>query len=163
MSPRPAAALLAIAAFILAGAGPPAAPPAAASISYQLGPCFSACAGYRFTVNADGTGLFEGESGTALRGRHPFRITPAQFRIFAAALAPIRPPRGDVSYDDPAHCRGLITDEMTAEVTWRPARGRPQRLLFYYGCEDPRNAAVIVRLREAPGLLPIRAFILGHR
>jgi Domain of unknown function (DUF6438) len=159
MSLRPAAALLAFAAFALLGA----APPATASISYQLGPCFGSCAGYRFTVNADGTGLFEGESGTALRGRHPFRITPAQFRVFAAALAPIRPVRGDVSYDDPAHCRGLITDEMTAVVTWQPARGRPQRLLFYYGCEDPRNAAVIVRLREAPGLLPIRAFILGHR
>jgi len=157
-------AIIAIAALLaLPAAATPAPPAGVRSISYQLGPCFGSCAGYRFTVNADGSGLFEGESGTALRGRHPFRITPAQFRAFAAFLAPIRPARGDASYDDPAHCGRLITDQATAVVTWRPVGGRPQQLLFYYGCVDPRNARVTERLGRAPGLLPIRDFIRPGR
>jgi hypothetical protein len=138
-------------------------PPAdgrAASISYETGPCFGACPVYRVTVNADGTGTFEGRRFTAVTGERRFALTPGQFRAFAAQLAPIRPASGDLRYSGPPLCRSMATDLPSAEVTWRSGAGE-QRLYFYYGCDMQRNRALAERLTAAPGLLPI-GDLIGH-
>jgi len=123
------------------------------SISYETGPCFGACPVYRVTVSADGTGQFEGRDFTAVRGERSFRITPAQYRAFAAHLAPLRPARGSRRYSGEA-CRIMATDLPSAQVTWSGA-GVDQQLYFYFGCDMDRNQAIAERLRAAPRLLPI--------
>jgi len=127
------------------------------SISYETGPCFGACPVYRVTVNADGTGRFEGRNFTAARGERAFRITPAQYRAFAAQLAPLRPARGSRRYSGDA-CRIMATDLPSAQVTWAGAGG-DQQLFFYFGCDMDRNQAIAERLRAAPRLLPITGLI----
>jgi hypothetical protein len=144
-------------------AGCATAPPAEAagrqvrSISYETGPCFGACPVYRVTVSADGTGRFEGRNFTTVRGEREFRVTPAQYRAFAAQLAPLRPARGSRRYSGEA-CRSMATDLPSAEVTWSAAGG-DQKLYFYFGCDMDRNRALAERLRAAPGLLPIAELI----
>lgn len=127
------------------------------SISYETGPCFGACPVYRFTVRADGSGTFEGRRFTAVEGVRGFRATPAQFRAFAAHLAPIRPGRGSVRYAGEA-CRLTATDLPSAEVTWQ-GRSATQSLYFYFGCDMETNRAIAQRLRAAPALLPIADLI----
>jgi Domain of unknown function (DUF6438) len=133
--------------------------PGVESISYQVGPCFGACAGFRFTVSADGRGTFEGEGGTALRGRHAFRVTRAQYQAFARHLAPVRPARGNEAFAGPGQCRGIRSDQRNVVVTWRPARGPTQELNYYTGCVGPRIPGIDRRLSAAPGLLPLARFI----
>src|SRR5690349_3828500 len=64
------------------------------TISYQTTACFGTCPVYTLTVRSDGTATFEGARYTAVRGRRDFRVTPRQYRAFAAWLAPVRPARG---------------------------------------------------------------------
>lgn len=92
------------------------------SISYETGPCFGACPVYRVSVSADGSGRFEGRNFTAVRGERTFRLTPAQYRAFAAQLAPLRPARGSRRYSGDA-CRIMATDLPSAEVTWSGGGG----------------------------------------
>lgn len=129
----------------------------APSISYETGPCFGACPVYRVTVNADGTGRFEGRDFTAVRGERAFRITPAQYRAFSAQLEPLRPARGSRRYAGDA-CRIMATDLPSAQVTWSGPGGE-QQLYFYFGCDMDRNQAIAERLRAAPRLLPIAGLI----
>ena len=137
------------------------ATPAAAqltSISYETTPCFGFCPIYRVTVNADGSGLFEGRQHSAFQGQRRFRIPRAQFRAFVARLAPARPLRGDISYDDATRCQGAgrpPTDHPSIIVTWTERR-REQTLRFYTGC---RNERVRRALDGARGLLPIERLI----
>lgn len=131
------------------------------TISFETGPCFGACPVYRVTVNSDGSGTFEGRRFTAVTGTRPFRATPAQYRAFAAHLAPLRPASGTVRYSGDA-CRSMATDLPSAEVTWRSPRGE-QILYFYYGCDMARNRAIAERLTAAPALLPIGDFIRPGR
>ena len=131
------------------------------SISYETGPCFGACPVYRVTVHADGRGTFEGRRFTAVEGERSFRASPAQFRAFAAQLAPIRPAQGSVRYAG-ENCAMMATDMPSAEVRWRSATGE-QSLYFYFGCDMERNQALAARLRAAPGLLPIADLIGGHQ
>ena len=64
------------------------------------------------TVTADGSGLFEGRRHSAFQGQRRFRITPAQFRAFAARLAP--------------RARRAATSPMTAaQVAREPDRPPP--------------------------------------
>jgi hypothetical protein len=152
-----------LAALVIGLAGCAATPQAEAadrrprSISYETGPCFGACPVYRVTVSADGAGRFEGRNFTAVRGERSFRITPAQFRAFAAQLAPLRPARGSRRYSGDA-CRVMATDLPSTEVTWS-AGGGEQQLYFYFGCDMDRNRAIAERLRAAPRLLPIADLI----
>ena len=148
-------------ALALAAAAPPAASPR--GISYETGPCFGACPVYRVTVNADGTGLFEGRRFTAVTGARRFRLTAAQYRAFAARLAPLRPARGSVRYATGPLCGPVITDLPSVEVTWSGARGGPQSLYYYYGCDPRRHRDMAARLRAAPGLLPIGDYISPRR
>lgn len=147
-----AAATLAGCATTAGGAGP-----AGESISYETGPCFGACPVYKVAVSPDGTGSFEGRRFTAVTGTHAFRLTPAQYRAFAAQLAPVRPARGTVRYAGEA-CRMMATDLPSAEIVWNGTGGE-RRLYFYFGCDMERNRALAERLRAAPGLLPIAELI----
>ena len=128
------------------------------SISYETGPCFGACPVYRVTVSPDGTGTFEGRRFTAVTGERSFRITPDQYRAFAAQLAPLRPAEGSVRMSGEA-CRQMATDLPSAEVTWFSPIGNSKSYYFYYGCDMDRNRAIADRLTEAPRLLPIHGFI----
>lgn len=131
------------------------------SISYETGPCFGACAVFRVTVNADGTGLFEGRRFTAVTGERRFPVTPAQFGAFAARLAPDRPAEGERRYAGPPLCRQMATDQDSVEIIWRGAG--EQRLYVYYGCDMERNRPMFDRLRAAPALLSIGDFIRAAR
>ena len=128
------------------------------SISYETGRCFGACPVYRVTVNADGSGVFEGRRFTSVEGERAFTLTADQFRAFAAQLAPVRPASGTVSYD-PAHCTQVATDLPGVNIEWRDAGAAPQQLYFYYGCDMEKNRAMAQRLERAPELLPIGSFI----
>lgn len=138
---------------------PLAASPAAAqgqSITYETGPCFGFCPVYRVTVNADGTGIYEGLRHVSVRGQRRFRLTPAQHRAFVRHLEPARPARGEVRYRDGALCGPMVTDMPSVDVAWRRGRAR-QTLHFYYGCR--RQRALAERLQRAPALLPIGPWI----
>ena len=130
------------------------------SISYETGRCFGACPVYRVTVNADGTGVFEGRRFTSVEGERAFTLTPDQFRAFAAQLAPVRPATGSVRYD-PASCETVATDLPGVDIEWRDTGAAPQQLYFYYGCDMEKNRAIAERLQAAPKLLPIAEFILA--
>ena len=132
------------------------------SITYRTGPCMGGCPIYNVTVRSDGSATFEGVNFTMVRGRRDFRVTPAQYRAFAAWLAPIRPARGSIDYTQPGMCRSMATDLPSATVTWTSGR-REQRLHYYYGCDMERRRALAQRLSAAPARLPIGDFIGGNR
>jgi hypothetical protein len=150
-------AALAIAVPATARSVHPAAPE---SITYRTGPCMGGCPIYTVTVRSDGTGTFEGVNFTTVRGTRNFRVTPREYRAFAAWLAPIRPVRGSLDYNSSQLCRTMATDMPSAGVTWRSRRGE-QRLNYYYGCDMQRYGALSRRLSRAPDRLPIGDFI-GH-
>lgn len=131
------------------------------SLTYETGPCFGACPVYRVTVNADGTGLFEGRRFTATSGAQRFRLTRRQYRAFLAYLAPVRPAHGEVRYQGRDMCPHMITDMPSASVVWHERRAE-QTLYYYFGCDRERNRALAERLRQAPSLLPIGDYI-GRR
>jgi hypothetical protein len=126
------------------------------SISYEAGPCFGTCPVFRVTVNTDGTGLFEGRRFTAVTGERRFSATRAQFRAFAARLAPDRPAEGERRYGGES-CRQMATDQDSVQIVWSGAA--EQRLNVYFGCDMERNRAMFDRLRAAPRALPVGDFI----
>jgi hypothetical protein len=128
-------------------------------ISYETGPCFGACPVYAVTVNADGTGQFEGKRFTAVSGLRSFRVTPDQYRAFADRLAPLRPKSGSVRYSGAPLCRAMATDLPSVDVKWRVRSGGGQELYFNYGCDIEARRAIADRLGSAPDLLPIESFI----
>ena len=128
------------------------------AISYETGPCFGACPVYKVTVRPDGSGTFEGRRFTTVTGERSFRLTPEQYRAFAAQLAPLRPQQGSVRMAG-ENCRQTATDLPSAEVIWFSQIGNSQSYYFYFGCDMERNRAIAERLRAAPALLPIREMI----
>jgi len=128
------------------------------AISYETGPCFGACPVYKVTVSPDGTGTFEGRRFTTVTGERRFTLTPAEYRAFAAEVAPLRPREGSVRLSG-ENCRQMATDLPSAEVTWFSPIGNSQSYYFYYGCDMEANRAIAERLRRAPTLLPIREMI----
>lgn len=128
------------------------------AITYETGPCFGACPVFSVRVGADGNGVFEGRRHTAVVGERSFRITPDQYRAFADHLAPLRPASGSVRLAGEA-CRQTATDLPSAEVNWYSQIGSSQGFYFYFGCDMEKNEAIARRLRAAPGLLPIGAWI----
>jgi hypothetical protein len=148
---------------LCASATVPALGAAPASISYETGACFGACPVYTVTVRADGSGRFEGRRFTAVAGARTFRITPGRYRAFAAWLAPLRPRSGTMRYDGPPLCGRMATDLPSADVKWRLRDGSERELYYYYGCDMDGKRAMAERLRKAPGLLPIAAFIRAGR
>jgi len=128
------------------------------AISYETGPCFGACPDFKVTVTPDGAGTFMGRRHTAVTGERSFRITPAQYRAFAAELAPLRPREGSVRLAG-ENCTRTATDLPSAEVVWFSQIGNSQSFYFYYGCDMEKNQAIGERLRRAPALLPIQEMI----
>ncbi len=131
-----------------------------AAITYQTTPCFGFCPTYRVTIHADGTGTFVGEGHTAVNGKQPFSVTPAQYAEFARRLAPLRPASGEVRYDH-GTCEVIATDMQTIVVGWTGEDGVSQSLSYDLGCEREKNRAMIERLRSAPDALLIEHLI--HR
>ena len=127
------------------------------TITYETGPCFGACPVYRLTVLSTGTGTFEGRRNTAVTGLRSFRVTPEQYRAFERQLAAARPSSGSARYVGDA-CQNQATDLPSVQVGWHSRLGH-QQLDFSYGCDMDRNRALAERLRSAPDLLPIAAFV----
>lgn len=155
-------AMLALAACVPGGDGGPAAEtPRVERISYETGRCFGACPVYRVTVDDRGHGTFEGIRFTTVEGMRSFDVTPAQYRAFSRRLAPLRPANGAVRYDGPPLCKRMATDLPSVSVTWQDSAAPDRSLYFYYGCDMEMHRAMAERLRAAPELLPIAAFIKG--
>jgi hypothetical protein len=130
------------------------------SITLATGPCFGTCPVYTVTVHANGSGLFTGQNHTTVTGNQAFTVTPAQYTAFVNHLAPIRPASGIVRYDGPPECTGpMITDLPSTDVKWNGTNGQQQELYLYHGCHFTNSAAMLQRLQQAPGLLPIGSFI----
>jgi hypothetical protein len=148
-----------ILALFAATAGAPSLAAQPASIGYETTPCFGRCPVYRITVNANGRGVFEGIHHNPVQGRRNFRITPAQYRAFVQRLAPLRPARGSIAYDQATRCQGAgmpPTDNASIVVRWTD-RARPgQTLRFYLGCP---NRQIRRTLEDARRLLPLAPFI----
>ena len=157
-------ALMAAPALMLAGCSAqmhgPTPPPAAKplSITYATGPCFGFCPVYTVTVSADGTGRFNGALNTSAKGPRDFKVSPAQFKAFADALAPWRPV-GDrrIAPGEPG-CKQPATDLPSVTVDWKGA-GPAGSLYFYYGCGREAPKGMANALGHAPDALPIAAFI----
>ena len=130
----------------------------APTITLETGPCFGACPVYSVTVRPDGNGTFVGHRFTAVTGERAFRITPDQYRAFAAHVAPLRPAHGEVRLSG-ENCRQMATDLPSAEVTWQVPGGERRAYYFYYGCDMERNRSIAQRLSAAPALLPIQSMI----
>lgn len=130
------------------------------AIRYETSPCFGACPVYAVTVRPDGTGTFEGGRFPKETGTEAFRLDPAAYRRFAAALKPYRPAAGEVAYQPGTpNCQMAATDMPSVKVTWSENTGAaPEVLSFYYGCRTD-NPAMADALRKAPELLPIKDFI----
>ena len=141
-----------------AGYPPPPTAGMVETIRYETGPCFGACPVYVVQVSSNGHGLFEGRHDTAVKGERTFAVTPHQYAEFRRRLEPYRPPGPERRVAEP-NCGGLVaTDLPSVEIIWS-AKGPPQRLYVYYGCDMERNAAMFRALREAPEALPIQQFI----
>lgn len=131
----------------------------AESITYTPGCGYFPCRDYTVTVSADGTGWFTGRRDTAVRGKHRFRVTKAEFAAFKQLLAPYRPAR-ELLLDGPG-CREMATDQESVDVRWT-GNGTPAHLSVYYGCDMTKNEKMFDALRRAPKLLPL-ARLLGRR
>lgn len=127
-------------------------------ITIERGPCLGTCPVYRFSIDADGAGRFEGIRFTTAHGQHFFRVTSEAWASFQTALAPYRP-RGseDVTRGHP-RCKQMATDHPSVSVTWTDGR-RVDRLRFNFGCRDPQNEEMARALAEAPNLLPVADLI----
>jgi hypothetical protein len=154
-----------LAALIAACASPSGEPSAEApprAISIDSGMCYGACPVFRVTASADGVGIFEGRSATAVTGERRFPVTSAQYGALVANLAALRPARGSANHDIGGDCRSQRTDHPTFVVTWRTDSGA-QELRFNTGCEMGRNRDFIARLARVAEILPIRNFISDRR
>jgi hypothetical protein len=129
------------------------------SITYETGPCFGTCPVYTVTVHANGSGLFVGHSHTTVTGNQSFTVTHSQFAQFLNQLAPVRPASGTVRHASGSDCTSMVTDLPSTDVKWNGVNGQQQELFVYHGCRFPGSQAMINRLQQAPGLLPIGSFI----
>ncbi|WP_423606959.1 DUF6438 domain-containing protein [Sphingomonas sp. MS122] len=150
-----------------AGAGPASAPAreAITAIEYEAGPCFGKCPVYSFSVSSDGAGTFIGLHNTQVSGERDFRLTPAEFEAFAAALAPYRPaPATERSYaPGRPECPMGATDLPSVSVRWEYADARTSQLRYNFGCNGEANRAMADALGNAPDLIPALAPLIGAR
>ena len=137
---------------------PIAVPAGLRSISYSTSPCMGGCPVYAITVNADGTGLWEGQRYVAVKGEAPLAISPGQFAAFARALQPHRPD-GERRFNTQADCATFATDMDGVDVRWTQVDGSADVLSAYYGCDMEANRALFDDLRAAVRQLPVAALI----
>lgn len=149
------------------GAAPASSPPrdAVTAIEYEAGPCFGKCPAYSFSVSSDGAGTFMGLDHTQVRGERDFRLTPAEFEAFAAALAPYRPaPETERSYaPGQPGCPMGATDLPSVSIRWEYADARTSQLGYNFGCHGEANRAMADALGNAPDLIPALAPLIGAR
>jgi hypothetical protein len=129
------------------------------SITYETGGCFGRCPIYTVTVHSNGTGLFVGHRFTTVTGNQAFTVTPAQYALFVNHLAPVRPASGVERHAHGSDCTSEVTDLPSIDVKWNGANNQQQELFVYEGCRFSGSQAMITRLQQAPGLLPIGSFI----
>lgn len=128
------------------------------SITVERGPCLGTCPVYRFSVSADGIGMFVGLRFTAAAGKHSFIVSPTAWTAFKDALAPYRPQgQLEIARGHP-QCRRMATDHPSVTVTWE-GPGRVDYLRFSFGCRDQDNEAMARALADAPHLLPVAELI----
>ena len=152
---------------------PPAAPVAAPRfgihaavaerIDYETRPCFGRCPVYRLSVGRDGRGVFTGIANTAVRGERAFAVSAAEYRAFAAALAPHRPDRDVRIVPGSGGCKNAPTDLPGVTVRWNRGRIDQATLDFYYGCARGGFAAMAQALGNAPDRLPPLEALIGPR
>jgi hypothetical protein len=142
-------------------APPPAAPDTIvvrdpAVISYESRGCYGTCPIYKVAVWRDGRGLFIGHQHVTVVGVRQFRLSPDQYQRFADWLAPLKPARGSVPREG-TECN--ILDGSSFAVEWEGADGARQS--FCVGSHDqlPDPRLANERIRGAPDLLPIAAWI----
>ena len=122
--------------------------------------CFGFCPIYRVTVSADGSGVFEGVRFTAVSRRaRASGSSAAQYRAFAAQLAPLRPAAARSATIMRRAAGPMATDMPSATSPGSGRPGAPHRLnylLWLRHAADDGGA-----LRTAPALLPIAAWIVS--
>jgi hypothetical protein len=128
----------------------------------ERGPCLGTCPVYRFSVGADGAGLFEGRKFTAALGVHRFVATAEAWTAFQGALAPYRPQGSDEIVLGHPRCRHIASDHPSVSITWTDGR-KVDRLSFNFGCLDSRNEVMARTLADAPNLLPVADLIEQFR
>jgi hypothetical protein len=152
---RPLVLLLLAPTALLAGCGPLPGEPEVrdpVSISFYHSACYGFCPDYRAKVFADGRGEFEGRDHVIARGRHAFAFSPAQFRAFAAVVAPLKPERGSIPRI--AECNVMDGSSMT--LTWTGGDGASQSVCLGSHDEFPDRAEAMRIMLLARDMLPLR-------
>lgn len=132
---------------VVPSSGPASTGRAPDRVSFETTPCFGSCPVFSLTVNADGTGVYEGSRFVKTKGRHEFVASPAQTRAFFDRIRPFRP-NGDVVYNmgncpGPAH-----TDASSVRVGWTTG-DRTDSLDWNLGCRVEALQAIQPDLRDA--------------
>jgi hypothetical protein len=131
----------------------------------SYGPFCFGCVFMKLTVAEDGRVWIEREQDiSAKRTRHAdnepvwrttrelITVTPEQQAAFRSRLAPYRPAgRRTLNGDD---CSVMFTDMPGTTVSWRTA-GATDELIYDFGCDPEKWAAMRDDLETAPGLLGI--------
>jgi hypothetical protein len=122
-------------------------------VSFETTPCFGSCPVFSLTLNADGTGVYEGGRFVKTKGRHEFTAPPAQTRAFFDRIRPFRPD-GEVTYNigncpGPAH-----TDASSIKVSWMSSAATDS-LDWNLGCRVEALQAIEPDLQNAWKELPL--------
>jgi hypothetical protein len=125
--------------IVLVGCSP-ADPGPPVPITFSTGVCEGTCPAWEATVTEAG-GVYRGGQFSRVIGERQFALTPEQYREIALALAPIRAKGEQSLYPGGPGCEHAPTDMPTIHVSW----GDQDRLMFYSGCQGPKNA----RIRDA--------------
>jgi hypothetical protein len=134
-------------------AGP--TPLAAASISFEAGPCFGFCPVYNAAISSTGEVAFDGVRHTATLGHRSVKLGAVAYRAFAAALAPYRPASGTT---EATACDTRISDQQHYRLVRTAPDGTKTTLEHDRGCRSKQNDALNVILQRAPEHLGIEAF-----
>ncbi len=146
-----------LAAILLAGCAttPIESRAAPESVTFEETACFGSCPIFSFTLNADGSGTFEGTRFVAAKGEHRFTATPEQVKAFFARIERFRP-SGAVEYGY-ANCSVPVrTDSPSVRVTWQgQGNGEADALSWYLGCAEPKVEKIKPDLYGAWQELPL--------
>ncbi len=146
---------LALTACVAPGDTPDAA---LSSIDYSLTPCFGFCPAFSLSVDADGTGKYNGQAFVKQRGTSVFSASPEEVAAFVERIAPYRP-EDSVSYGY-ENCDGPVaTDSPTVTITWHEAGEKPVTLQWYMGCRQPGLADNSEALYDAWRELPVEGLV----
>lgn len=123
------------------------------SISFDHGACYGFCPDYRATIFADGRGIFVGRNHVAAKGKRTFAFSPAQFRAFAAIVAPLKPERGSIPRSPMTECNVMDGSSMT--LTWTGADRASQSVCLGSHDEIPDPAEAMRIMVRARAMLPL--------